>query len=1035
MEDQVENAIQIGWNPTSSQALRGQALEYLDQLRADGSAWQACLNLFTRDPRPPDIIRHTSLDLVNNAVQEHRLDLQSLTYIKDTLLNYVRQTYGPSSTSTDSAHMQNKIMQTMSYLFATLYASGWESFFDDFRAIAIDQTGNISVIGTILYLRMLGQVHDEIADQLVVRSDDEKKRNGELKDLIRTRDAQKISLSWQEILAKWRETDLALVEMCLRTVGRWVSWIDISLVVNEAMIGTFLEMAGQQGIPDPESPQGKVRDAAIDTFSEIVGKKMNPSEKIELILFLNLANVVGQLIGSPALNNQSSPEYDNDLAETVAKLVNNIVFDIVKILESEAASDQTRQHADELIQIFTPYLLRFFADQYDEVCSTVIPSLTDLLTFFRKLQKKAGALPNQYAVILPPVLDAIISKMKFDETASWGEEDDQTDEAEFQELRKRLHVLQQTVAAIDETFYIDTLSRVVGDTFARLSSNDQSLNWRDLDLALHEMYLFGELAVRNQGLYAKREPSSVAAQRLVGMMSSMVGSDLASYPHPSIQLQYMEICVRYHQFFEQNSHLIPKTLENFVRLTHHNHIKVRSRSWYLFQRFVKPLRAQLGNVSHDIIQAVADLLTIKAELPTDSGDEMSSDEEDKSADALFNSQLYLFETVGCIASSSTVSSENKKLYAQTIMSPLFGDLERTLQQARNGDERSILQIHHIIMAIGTLARGYSDWVPQSTNALPPSEVSDEFFKASEAILVALESLNASMQIRNAARFAFSRMIAVLGARLLQQLPSWIDGLLSLSSTPDEMSTFLKVLGQVIFTFKTEIAGVLDNLLSPLFQRIFTALAVTPTGTDDEIQLAELRREYLNFIMAVLSNGLGSVFVSNTNQSIFDTIITSLDTFARDIKDYPTARLAVSVLIRMTSVWGGPDKVGPAANTTPTSPIATSSETIPGFDNFAVERFSPLAWSVPGTPGFNPKDAQAKQVLQELAGLQAEIIKKVGEPYAERLRSELRGMGSGEEIVDQYLRTLAGAFDGQKKEKEWKVFFVQFVERLLSGRGG
>ncbi|KAF2110054.1 Exportin-T [Lophiotrema nucula] len=1034
MEAQVENAIEIASNPTSTQALRGQAIEYLGQLRANGSAWQACLTLFTRDPRAPEIVRHTSLDLVNNAVQEHRLDAQSLAYIKDTLMSYVHNTSAPGSSAVDSAHMQNKLMQTITYLFVTLYPSTWQSFFDDFRAIAGDQAaiGSVNTTGTILYLRMLGQVHDEIADQLLSRSEDEKKRHTELKDLIRQRDARKISLSWQEILAKWRETDLSIIEMCLKTIGRWVSWIDISLVVNEAMINIFLQMAGQQGISTPESPEGRVRDASIDTFSEIVGKKMNPAEKVELILFLNLANVVGQLIGSSALADFNTPEYDNDLAETVAKLVNNIVFDLVKILENDSVDEQTRQRADDLIRVFTPYLLRFFADQYDEVCSTVIPSLTDLLTFFRKLQKKARALPPQYAAMLPPVLDAIVAKMKYDDTASWGEEGEQTDEAEFQELRKRLHVLQQTVAAIDESFYIETLSRVVGDTFNRLSSNDQNLNWRDLDLALHEMYLFGELAIRNQGLYAKREPSSVAAQQLVGMMSSMVESDLASYSHPAIQLQYMEICVRYYQFFEQNSQLIPKALENFVRLTHHNHIKVRGRSWYLFLRFVKPLRAQLGNVSQNIIQAVGDLLPIKAELPDESGDDdMSSDEDDQSADALFNAQLYLFEAVGCISSSPTVPIESKKLYAQTIMQPLFADMEQTLGQARNGDNRAILQIHHIIMALGTLARGYSDWVPSNTNTLPATEVSDEFFKASEAILVALESLNSSMQIRDAARFAFSRMISVLGTRLLQQLPSWIDGLLS-QSTTDEFSTFLKVLGQIIFTFKAESANVLDTLLTPLLQRIFNALGVAPTGTDDEIQLAELRREYLNFISTLLNHGLGSVLVSNANQATFQTIITSLDTFARDTSDYPTARLSVSVIIRMISAWGGPDKVGPGANQAPTSPV-TSQAPIPGFDNFAVERFSPLAWNVPGSPGFNTKDGQARQVLQETASLQAEIVKKVGEPYVERLKQELVGMGLDEGTVNQYLSTLAGAFENQKKEREWRNFFVQFVERLLSAR--
>lgn len=203
---QVENAIQIASDPTSNQQLRGQAIEYLNQLRAEGTAWQASLALFVRDPRPSDIIRHTSLDLVNNAVQEHRLDEQSLAYIRDTLMSHIRQSYAPGSSSADTNHIQNKLMQTMTYLFVALYPSSWQSFFDDFRTLAGDQAaiGSTNTATTFLYLRVLGQVHDEIADQLVSRPEDEKKRNTDLKDLIRQRDAQKISVSWQEILGKWR---------------------------------------------------------------------------------------------------------------------------------------------------------------------------------------------------------------------------------------------------------------------------------------------------------------------------------------------------------------------------------------------------------------------------------------------------------------------------------------------------------------------------------------------------------------------------------------------------------------------------------------------------------------------------------------------------------------------------------------------------------------------------------------------------------------------------------------------------------------
>lgn len=151
--------------------------------------------------------------------------------------------------------------------------------------------------------------------------------------------------------------------------------------------------------------------------------------------------------------------------------------------------------------------------------------MTELLTYFRKLTKK-GTLPQQYTGTLPPILNAIIKKMEYDETASWGDEDEEADEAEFLELRKRLNILQQNIAAIDEQLYMDTLTNLVATTLSKLGGNANQINWRELDLALYEMYLFGDLASRNRGLYAKREPSSVAAIRLVEMMTRMMESSM-----------------------------------------------------------------------------------------------------------------------------------------------------------------------------------------------------------------------------------------------------------------------------------------------------------------------------------------------------------------------------------------------------------------------------------------------------------------------------------------------------------------------------
>ena len=308
--------------------------------------------------------------------------------------------------------------------------------------------------------------------------------------------------------------------------------------------------------------------------------------------------------------------------------------------------------------------------------------------------------------------------------------------------------------------------------------------------------------------------------------------------------------------------MIPPVLEKFVQFVHHSHVRVRTRSWYLLHRFIKLLRIHLGNIAHTVIQAVSDLLPIKAELPEeDSDDGMSSDENTQTADARFTSQLYLYETIGNICSTSAVPVGDQVLYMQKIIDPLCADLEQHLSPAAAGDQRAILQVHHLIMALGTLAHGYSEWIPNSPHSsnAPAKEVSEEFTKAAGAILLALESLNSAPEVRTAARSSFSRLVGVLGNRILPQLPRWIDGLLSRASSKDEMSMFIRLLDQVVFAFKAEIFGILNALLTPFLRRIFEGISEPVHGTDDKVQLTELKEQYLSFLHLILMNDLGRIF--------------------------------------------------------------------------------------------------------------------------------------------------------------------------------
>lgn len=140
----------------------------------------------------------------------------------------------------------------------------------------------------------------------------------------------------------------------------------------------------------------------------------------------------------------------------------------------------------------------------------------------------------------------------------------------------------------------------------------------------------------------------------------------------------------------------------------------------------------------------------------------------------------------------------------------------------------------------------------------------------------------------------------------------------------------------------------------------------------------------------------------------ETVISTIEHFAKDLSDFPTAKLAFSVLIKLTSTWGGPDIVQEVAskdgNAIP--PAGTPQPTLAGFDRFMMTRFSPLCWTVPMNPNFNPKDAQGKQVLGEAAGLQKAIYVKTGQEYMTWLREvELNGMGIDGNTIEEYMRAL------------------------------
>ena len=90
MDSQVESAIELAFNPSTDQNLKGQAYQFLTVLREDPNAWQVCLTLFIRQPSPSEVVRLVCLEIVNSAVQTQRLDQNGLNEVRHRLMEYIR---------------------------------------------------------------------------------------------------------------------------------------------------------------------------------------------------------------------------------------------------------------------------------------------------------------------------------------------------------------------------------------------------------------------------------------------------------------------------------------------------------------------------------------------------------------------------------------------------------------------------------------------------------------------------------------------------------------------------------------------------------------------------------------------------------------------------------------------------------------------------------------------------------------------------------------------------------------------------------
>ncbi len=183
---------------------------------------------------------------------------------------------------------------------------------------------------------------------------------------------------------------------------------------------------------------------------------------------------------------------------------------------------------------------------------------------------------------------------------------------------------------------------------------------------------------------------------------------------------------------------------------HNPDTRLRSRVYYLFYRFIKEDRNEIPvSLSGTIIYSIRDLLVIQVDLPDPEDSDQDILTEAVNNPGMFDAQLYLFETVGTLISLFYKTPEQASALLSSVVKPLLDELSLSLQAVKGpSDVLPILRIHHIIMALGNIAKGFPDYpspVPDGYIG-PPLDV---FSQVAQAILVSLEAMNVFRIVRDA----------------------------------------------------------------------------------------------------------------------------------------------------------------------------------------------------------------------------------------------------------------------------------------------
>ncbi|XP_058108611.1 exportin-T isoform X2 [Magnolia sinica] len=978
--DDIEKAILFSFDEsgTIDPALKSQAASYCHQLKQTPSICLICIDRlsFTKFAQ----VQFWCLQTLHESL---RLRYSSLspdekTHIRKSLFSIAApppdsQPATSVRLSDSPAFIKNKFAQVYVTLIYFEYPSIWSSAFLDLLSRLVDGPPLID-----MFCRVLNSLDDELISLDYPRTTDEIAAAARIKDSMRQQCVPQIVHAWYDIVFSYKNSDPDLAAAVLDTMRRYITWIDIGLIANNAFVPLLFELILLDGQLE------QLRAAAAGCVLAIVLKRMDPQPKLSLLQSLQISRVFNLVAG----------DSDSGLVSKLAALVTGYaaeVLDCSKRLESGEAKGISMELLDEVLPTV------FYVMQSCELDSAF--NIVQFLSSYVATMKTLLPLREKQFVHVGQILEVIRARICYDpacrDSLNLPDKIGREEEERMMEYRKDLFVLLRTVsrAAPDVTqiFIRNTLTRVI-------SSSERGVE--EVEAALSLFYALGE-SIGEEGM---RTGSGLLGE-LVPMLLS---ARFSCHSHRVVALVYLETVTRYVKFVQENAQYIPLVLAAFLdeRGIHHPNPNVSRRASYLFMRVVKLLKAKLVPFIEKILQSLQDTVARFTGLDWISKEIKCSSSEDGS---------HIFEAIGLLIGMEDVSPEKQSEYLSALLIPLCRQVELLLMDAKvqslEESSAKVASIQQGIMAINALSKGFSErLVTASRPAI------GAMFKQILVVFPKVEPL------RNKVTSFLHRMVDTLGASVFPYLPKALEQLLS-ESEPKQMAGFLVLINQLICKFNSSLRDILEEIFPAIASRVFHVLPTDafPSGpgsnTEEIRELQELQRTLYTFLHVMTTHNLSSVFLAPNSRGYLDPIMQLLFHTSCSHRDILVRKACVQIFIRLIKDW---------------CTQSNGEERVPGFQTFIIETFATncCLYSVLDK-SFEFRDANTLVLFGEIVTAQKVMYEKFGDVFLIHFVS--KGFSAAHcprDLAEQYCQKLKGS-----DITALKLFYQSLIENLRRQQNG